>query len=152
MATGSNRYANMARRVEEIRLNVFTVIQLKRAINDIWAWSLLSASVFTLVVPCICVYEACYAAYAPEQQYGVIAYTAYVAYELFTLAHASQSLINKIERLRDSIDPDDMAFEGGGFFTLNMSLLVSMAASVITYAVILQQTTQSLKKTLDADA
>ncbi|KAL1433567.1 hypothetical protein MTO96_012401 [Rhipicephalus appendiculatus] len=144
-----NRHAHMARRIEEVRLNVFTVIRLKRAINDIWVWSLLATSVFTLVVPCICMYEACYAAYAPEQQYATIIYTTYVAYEFFTLALASQCLINGIERLHDSIDPNDMAFEGAGFFTLSMSLLVSMAASVITYAVILQQTTQSLKKTLD---
>ncbi|KAH7940340.1 hypothetical protein HPB52_023054 [Rhipicephalus sanguineus] len=143
---GFKHHADMARRVEEVRLNLFTVMQLKRDINDIWVWSLVVSSVFALVVPCICVYEACYAAYAPEQRYATVVYTAYVAYEFFTLAHASQSLINGIERLHDSIDPDDMAFEGANFFTLNMSLLVSMAASIITYAVMLQQTTQSLKK------
>ncbi|KAL1433566.1 hypothetical protein MTO96_012400 [Rhipicephalus appendiculatus] len=114
-----NRHADIARRIEDVRLNVFTVIQLKRAINDMWVWSLLYSSVFTLVVPCICVYEACYAAYGPEQHYGVIIYTIYIAYEFVTLANASQSQIN------------------------------GMASSVITYAVILQQTTQSLKKTLD---
>ncbi|KAL1433568.1 hypothetical protein MTO96_012402 [Rhipicephalus appendiculatus] len=118
-----NRHADMARRIEEVRLNVFTVIQLKRAINDIWVWSLLSSSLFTLVVPCICV----------------------------NLRNTENAAVRyQVERLHDSIDPDDMAFQGADFFTLNMSLLVSMAATVITYAVILQQTTQSLKKSLEA--
>ncbi|KAL1433565.1 hypothetical protein MTO96_012399 [Rhipicephalus appendiculatus] len=66
---GINRRVYVARRIEEVRLNVFTVIELKRDINDIWVCSIVISSVFVLLVPCICMYEACYAAYDPEQAF-----------------------------------------------------------------------------------
>ncbi|KAL3240875.1 hypothetical protein MRX96_021671 [Rhipicephalus microplus] len=173
-AIGLNQRAYVARCIEEVRLNVFTVIELKRDINDIWVFSILISALFVLLVPCICVYEACYATYDPEQRSFVILYAVYTAYDFATLTHVSQSMINRvklikdacmavrsaenrvvhyqIQRLHDSINPDDMAIKGGDFFTLDMSALVSMAASVISYAVILEQTTQALKKPRDTTA
>ncbi|KAH7933842.1 hypothetical protein HPB49_018056 [Dermacentor silvarum] len=146
---GFDHRADMTRRVEEVRLNIFAVLQLKREINDIWMWSLVVTSMHVLLIPCICVHEACYSAYAAEQRYGLVLYAVYIAYDFATLAHASQSLINRIQRLYDSINPEDMALEGGNFFRLKMSLLVSMMASVITYAVILRQTSQSVNRSHD---
>ncbi|KAL3240870.1 hypothetical protein MRX96_021666 [Rhipicephalus microplus] len=164
---GFNHPADMARRLEQVRLNVVAVLQLKREINGTWMCSLVVSSVYTLLVPCICVYEAVHGAFAPEQRLALVMYTIYTACDFVALANASQSLDKQgpvqvlswqilvlcygwtycwVKHLHDSIDPENMAFKGADFFTLKMSLIVSMAATVITYAVILKQTTQSLKR------
>ncbi|XP_065305111.1 uncharacterized protein [Dermacentor albipictus] len=169
---GFDHRADMARRAEEVRLNVFTVLQLKREINAIWMWSLIVTSVYVLLLPCICIHEVCYSSYAAEQRYGLALYAVYIAYDFATLTHASQSLINRAKELKnvcrrarsfgnaalgyqiqllyDTINPEDMAFEGADFFRLKVSLLVSMTASVITYAVILRQTSQGINRSRDA--
>ncbi|XP_077558109.1 uncharacterized protein LOC144173647 isoform X2 [Haemaphysalis longicornis] len=55
----------------------------------------------------------------------------------------------QIQYLHDTIEPDIMCLSGGGFFCLNKALLVSMAGSVITYAVILVQTSDELAEHVD---
>ncbi|XP_037581752.1 uncharacterized protein LOC119464966 [Dermacentor silvarum] len=102
-----------------------------------------------------------------ERHYSVLLFGTWTWYEFVTLTLASQSLVNaakevkdfckglrridddycrnEVEQLHDSIDPDDLCLKGADFFQLKMSLLVSMAASVITYTVILVQTSQSFK-------
>ncbi|KAH7933843.1 hypothetical protein HPB49_018057 [Dermacentor silvarum] len=56
----------------------------------------------------------------------------------------------QIEYLHNCIDPEELSLNGGDFFKLNMSLLVSMAAAIITYTVILVQTSQSATRNSSA--
>ncbi|KAK8767247.1 hypothetical protein V5799_005967 [Amblyomma americanum] len=54
------------------------------------------------------------------------------------------NLRRQVKLLHDWIDPEDMSLRGGDFFEVNLSLLIQMAASVITFSVILVQTDQSI--------
>ncbi|XP_070382730.1 uncharacterized protein [Dermacentor albipictus] len=47
---------------------------------------------------------------------------------------------HQMQCLRDCVDSKDLSLRGGDFFKLKVSLLVSMAAAIITYTVILLQT------------
>ncbi|XP_077529119.1 uncharacterized protein LOC144141434 [Haemaphysalis longicornis] len=55
----------------------------------------------------------------------------------------------QIEYLHDIIEPDAMCLSGGGFFCLNKALLVSIAGSIITYTVILVQTSDEIAEHVD---
>ncbi|KAL1479438.1 hypothetical protein MTO96_051835 [Rhipicephalus appendiculatus] len=48
--------------------------------------------------------------------------------------------------LRDSLKPGEMALSGAGFFSLKLPILVSLAGAVVTYTVILVQTSESVKR------
>ncbi|KAK8756731.1 hypothetical protein V5799_000568 [Amblyomma americanum] len=88
-------HAEKAARVEEIRLHLSTVRQLKEEINDIWRWPLVISSLCVLVVPCLCVHEACQADFVHRKRYRLFLYCAYITYEFISVAYASQSVINK---------------------------------------------------------
>ncbi|XP_075532177.1 gustatory receptor for sugar taste 64f-like [Dermacentor variabilis] len=51
----------------------------------------------------------------------------------------ADSYIEQMQFLHDSIDPNGMRISGAEFFYLDRKLLVSIAGSVITYTVILVQ-------------
>ncbi|KAL1422216.1 hypothetical protein MTO96_022348 [Rhipicephalus appendiculatus] len=160
-------YDQISSRIEAVRLNVFTISQLKGLVNDIWHVPLIVTSFSVLLMPCTAVYEVCREGSLKQQHYSLLLFSAWSCYEFVTLTIASQSLVNaakelrdfcksvrridddycrnELEHLHDSIDPEDLSLKGADFFRLKMSLLVSMAASVITYTVILVQTSQSFK-------
>ncbi|KAK8757605.1 hypothetical protein V5799_004762 [Amblyomma americanum] len=52
---------------------------------------------------------------------------------------------HQVQYLHDIIEPDEMCLTAGGFFRLDRSLLVTMAGSVITFTVILVQTSDDIK-------
>ncbi|KAL1433572.1 hypothetical protein MTO96_012406 [Rhipicephalus appendiculatus] len=120
-------HAGDAQRVQAVRLNLATVHQLKEAVNDIWRWPLVISSLCVLLEPCICVHEASRPGFITEQRYVSAISAAYLMYEYITLVYVSQSLINKVQELYGSIDPDDMALKGADFFHLRMSLLISVS-------------------------
>ncbi|XP_065300697.2 uncharacterized protein [Dermacentor albipictus] len=161
-------YDDISRCVETVRLNVFRIGQLKNEVNEVWQVALIVSSSCALLIPCTGVYEICREGALMEQHYSVLLFGTWTWYEFVTLTLASQSLVNaakevkdfckslrridddycrnEVEQLHDSIDPEDLSIKGADFFQLKMSLLVSMAASVVTYTVILVQTSQSFKK------
>ncbi|KAL1430910.1 hypothetical protein MTO96_014758 [Rhipicephalus appendiculatus] len=51
---------------------------------------------------------------------------------------------NGMQFLCDTIDPQGMRLSGAEFFSLDRSLLISIAGSVITYTVILVQTNDDI--------
>ncbi|KAL3175464.1 hypothetical protein MRX96_040214 [Rhipicephalus microplus] len=160
-------YNEISSRIEAVRLNVFTIGQLKELVNDIWHVPLVVTSFSVLLMSCTGVYDVCREGSLNEQHYSLLLFSAWAWYEFVTLNIASQSLVNaakkvkdfcksvpridddycrnELEHLHDSIDPEDLSLKGADFFHLKMSLLVSMAASVITYTVILVQTSRSFK-------
>ncbi|KAK8777847.1 hypothetical protein V5799_020811 [Amblyomma americanum] len=52
----------------------------------------------------------------------------------------NMTYFNQLVYLRNSIKPKDIAISGAGFFSLNRPLLVSLSGALITYTVILVQT------------
>ncbi|KAH7940342.1 hypothetical protein HPB52_023056 [Rhipicephalus sanguineus] len=129
--------------VEAIRFHFYEIQELKTAVNEVWSWSLVVSSSCTLLVLCTSLYEVCQNGPAKWESYTVFVYSTYVTYDFVTLASTSQSMTDMIEYLHSCIDPEELSLAGGDFFKLNMSLLVSMAAALITYTVILVQTSQT---------
>ncbi|KAK8783117.1 hypothetical protein V5799_015548 [Amblyomma americanum] len=69
-----------------------------------------------------------------------------------TILHSDDAYIRQIQFLHDSIDPDGMRLSAANFFCLDRGLLVSMAGSVITYTVILVQTSDGFSSRLSGDS
>ncbi|XP_077494996.1 uncharacterized protein LOC144105757 [Amblyomma americanum] len=155
---------NALKRLESIRLNFCEILDLKSAVNQVWNWSLVISTACTLLVVCTSAYEVCKNGPANWENYQAFLYSMYITYEFVALAAVSQSLIeaatkmkqacktactavdvmqNQIQYLHDCIDPGELGLTGGAFFKLDMSLLVSAAAAIITYTVILVQTSRS---------
>ncbi|KAL3240877.1 hypothetical protein MRX96_021673 [Rhipicephalus microplus] len=151
--------------VEAIRFHFYEIQELKTAINGIWSWSLVVSSTCTLLVLCTSLYELCQYGPAKWESYTAFVYSTYITYDFVSLASTSQSMVDmgkkikeackttsglkddhyrhQIEYLHSCIEPEELSLAGGDFFKLNMSLLVSMAAAIITYTVILVQTSQT---------
>ncbi|KAH8030417.1 hypothetical protein HPB51_006849 [Rhipicephalus microplus] len=129
--------------VEAIRFHFYEIQELKAAINGIWSWSLVVSSTCTLLVLCTSLYELCQYGPAKWESYTAFVYSTYITYDFVSLASTSQSMVDMIEYLHSCIEPEELSLTGGDFFKLNMSLLVSMAAAIITYTVILVQTSQT---------
>ncbi|KAL1479302.1 hypothetical protein MTO96_051958 [Rhipicephalus appendiculatus] len=62
------------------------------------------------------------------------------------ISSAKWDYVIQVLYLRDSLKPGEMALSGAGFFSLKLSMLVSLAGAVITYTVILVQTSETVKK------
>ncbi|XP_070388855.1 uncharacterized protein [Dermacentor albipictus] len=54
------------------------------------------------------------------------------------------SFSKQVRFLHDCLDSDQMCLNACGFFKVNLTLLVSMGGAIITYTVILVQTSQGL--------
>ncbi|XP_077508199.1 uncharacterized protein LOC144119473 [Amblyomma americanum] len=54
------------------------------------------------------------------------------------------SFSKQVRFLHDCLDSDQMCFSACGFFKVNLTLLISMGGAIITYTVILVQTSQGL--------
>ncbi|KAL3223442.1 hypothetical protein MRX96_049806 [Rhipicephalus microplus] len=172
LASGANdqtsstgRREGVPMRLESVRLNVCEIQRLKNAINDVWNWSLVVNGVFVLLLLCTAVYDLCMDGPGGRENYGSWFYAAYTTYEFVSLTFLSQSLSNmgkkiqdacktarsvdndryrhETQCLRESIDSEGLCLRAGDFFKLKVSVLVSMAAAIITYTVILLQTGQS---------
>ncbi|KAL1430911.1 hypothetical protein MTO96_014758 [Rhipicephalus appendiculatus] len=149
--------------VETIRKNVSTIRTLKTHLNAIWDPAMVAFLVCSLWVHC----TSWYCLFTNEAYHVRIwlgmSYSCYSAFRLLdlavishdlrsearhiqgvtrnaTLAHARDTYKRQIRFLHDSVDPKGMRLKGGHFFYIDMTLLVSMAGSVITYTVILVQT------------
>ncbi|KAL1433564.1 hypothetical protein MTO96_012398 [Rhipicephalus appendiculatus] len=131
-----------------MRLHLCTVQELKDSINGILQISVVVSSRTELWI--------------------AIGYSAFNSYEFLRLAQVSQSLANgyqeiknlcrrtltmertiaysqQVQYLHSSINPEDISLNGSDFFKINLALLVSMAGSIITYTVILVQTSPDLE-------
>ncbi|KAH7948900.1 hypothetical protein HPB49_002936 [Dermacentor silvarum] len=135
-------HLDASRRLEDIRLNLFIIRKLKEDMNDIWRWPLVVSAFCVLLVPCNYLHEIYVHDTAWRQRLGMVLYSLWFAYEITVLSSTSQSLLNTLRYLHASIDPEAMSLKGADFFELKMSLPVSIAAALITYGVILIQTTQ----------
>ncbi|XP_075727245.1 uncharacterized protein LOC142768825 isoform X2 [Rhipicephalus microplus] len=152
-----------AQKIQAVRLHLCTVVELKSAINSIWHRSIVVSCVGLLLVTCISLYTIITEGLRKTELWIAIGYSAFTSYEFLELARVSQALSNAFQAIKDScrktptmdsttayshqvqylhstINPDDMSLNGSDFFKINLALLVSMAGSIITYTVILVQT------------
>ncbi|XP_037581311.2 uncharacterized protein LOC119464422 [Dermacentor silvarum] len=160
------------RRVEEVRLRLSIIKKLRRSLNEIWHPALAVWSACLILVLCITLYTIFDGDIGQPEVLVALAYSAYASMSFADLAILSQCLSDlarqlknaalhvettgaaecyeeQVQYLHRTIDPDSFCFTGAGFFLLNKALLVSMAGSTITYAVILVQTSDELAEHVD---
>ncbi|XP_037525673.1 uncharacterized protein LOC119402618 [Rhipicephalus sanguineus] len=160
--------AKRSKELEAIRINLCAIAALKQQLNATWRWSIMASGVIVLTASCICIYSAFTEEYSAVQHLLTILYSISSALDFVDIANVSQQLVNEMRKirhtlqkaptyfenevyynqlshLRASIKPKEMALSGAGFFTFNLPLVVSLAGAVITYTVILVQTSESVK-------
>ncbi|XP_037580512.2 uncharacterized protein LOC119463758 [Dermacentor silvarum] len=154
--------------LDRVRLNLSSIVNLRRVLNSAWQFSITASAVVLLIVSCICVYSAFDEGVPTDQLLLTISYCGYATIDFVDVARLSQRMANEtlklkeslmkasvfqdspvefrqVAYLRSSIRPSEMFLSGGNFFKLNMSLLVSLAGALITYSVILVQTSDSVE-------
>ncbi|XP_075530660.1 uncharacterized protein LOC142563872 [Dermacentor variabilis] len=154
--------------LDRVRLNLSSIVHLRRVLNSAWQFSIMASVVVLLIVSCICVYSVFDEGVPTDQLLLTMSYCGYATIDFVDVARLSQQMANEtlklkeslmktavfhdspadfrqVAYLRSSIRPSEMFLTGGNFFTLNMPLLVSLAGSIITYSVILVQTSDSVE-------
>ncbi|XP_075531190.1 uncharacterized protein LOC142564178 [Dermacentor variabilis] len=153
--------------IEVVRRNLYKIRKLKKHVNAVWAPAILSFSLTSLWVVCTTLYCLFSGHENPLDLWLGLAYGASCALRLLDLAiisddlcseaqdirrmtktariiHVADAHVSQIQYLHDSIDPPSMRLTGASFFCVGRRLLVAMAGSVITYTVILVQTSDGL--------
>ncbi|CAN8006289.1 unnamed protein product, partial [Ixodes pacificus] len=151
--------------VERVRLNNCKIRNLKTNLNGVWKASIVTSSVVILLMVCVGVYSAFDAGVPRSHLVLSMSYGVYSTLDFVDMATLSQTMVNEAQKIKDSLkkvltcqasesyvhqvhylhnslNPSDMALSGGGFFRLDMPLLVSITGSIITYTVILVQTSE----------
>ncbi|EEC04170.1 predicted protein [Ixodes scapularis] len=134
--------------VERVRLNNCKIRNLKTNLNGVWKASIVTSSVVILLMVCVAVYSAFDAGVPRSHLVLSMAYGVYSTLDFVDMATLSQTLVNEVHYLHNSLNPSDMALSGGGFFRLDMALLVSITGSIITYTVILVQTSEGAEHSM----
>ncbi|EEC13732.1 hypothetical protein IscW_ISCW011825 [Ixodes scapularis] len=163
---------NASRRIETIRLNLCNIRELNRLLNDMWKCPLTAMCANVILMSCIVLYSLFENGIYMREVWVVLLYTLYSALCFFELTLISQALSDEVQRLKDAtravittdatedylhqlrvlhdtIEPLGMCLSGGGFFSLKKPLLVSMTAAIITYTVILVQTSDDITEKTD---
>ncbi|KAH6923950.1 hypothetical protein HPB50_010014 [Hyalomma asiaticum] len=158
-----------ARLVERVRLNLCTVSHLKGTLNQIWGCSIAVSGAVLLCTSCIGIYLNFVEEFWTPDHLLNILYTVSTSLDFLDITNLSDSMVREVRKirntlqkvrtssedrdyvdqvryLRDCLKAGEMALSGAGFFSLKLPMLVSLAGTVITYTVILVQTSESVKK------
>uniref|UniRef100_A0A1S4KRX5 Uncharacterized protein n=1 Tax=Ixodes scapularis TaxID=6945 RepID=A0A1S4KRX5_IXOSC len=161
-----------SREIENIRINLSQIRKLKDTLNDVWKLPLAAMSASILLILCVVLYSVFDNGLYLRDIWIILTYSAYSTLCFLEMTCVSQALMDEAQRLKDAvravpttdateayvqqlrylhdvIDPVDMCLTGGGFFCIKKSLLVSMAGAIITYTVILVQTSDELAQKID---
>ncbi|KAL1425608.1 hypothetical protein MTO96_019035 [Rhipicephalus appendiculatus] len=151
------------RHVEQVRLRLSLIKKLKRSLNGIWHPALAVWAACLILVLCVALFAIFDGDIGQPEVWLALAYSAYASMSFADVAISSQCLSDLARQLKDAslhvetsgesykeqVDPEALCLTGGGFFRLNKALLVSMSGSIITYAVILVQTSDELAEHVD---
>ncbi|XP_077558108.1 uncharacterized protein LOC144173647 isoform X1 [Haemaphysalis longicornis] len=171
-AQPANCELHSANQFEQIRLNLSKINNLKLLMEQMWHPAMASSSACLMLVLCVTLYTVFDDGFGQPDAWLSLAYSLCSSASFLDLAVGSQAMQDEAQKLKDAvrfvnmmeaadvynrqiqylhdtIEPDIMCLSGGGFFCLNKALLVSMAGSVITYAVILVQTSDELAEHVD---
>ncbi|KAL3240868.1 hypothetical protein MRX96_021664 [Rhipicephalus microplus] len=154
--------------LQRVKANLRFIGKLRQLLNDVWQYSLAVSSGALLIVGCITVYCTFDNGMPLNQILLSLSYFVYSALDFIDVARLSHAMTDEVRALKAtlerasmhqssaaelrqvahlyiSIQPEDMSLKGGNFFTLDLPLLVSIAGSVITYSVILVQTSDDVE-------
>ncbi|CAN8014494.1 unnamed protein product [Ixodes persulcatus] len=158
--------------VDAMRLRIDIIRKLKESLNNIWAGPLIVSCASTIIVDCV-VLDAVFHDGIRTELWLVVGYSVYASLCFVDLAYTGQAFIDEVRKLKsallmvptfgesdsylrqlrylhESVNPDEMCLGGGGFFVLKRSLLLSMTGSVITFGVILVQTSNTVSLRINA--
>ncbi|XP_064487815.1 uncharacterized protein LOC135400006 isoform X2 [Ornithodoros turicata] len=153
--------------MDDLRLNICVIRDMKQKLNRVWNWSMTASCAANIVVICVTCCAA-FSSISADHFLVVGPYAVYSFADLADLAYISQRMTHEAQKLKDavkslpvlnateayvaqvqylhdSIDPESMCLDAAGFFHINLSMLVSMSGSIITYTVILVQTSTDLE-------
>ncbi|KAL1433593.1 hypothetical protein MTO96_012423 [Rhipicephalus appendiculatus] len=171
LAANASRVAlrDAAARIEAIRVNICTIMELKNIVNEVWCPALVASSASLMVLTCVALYRS-FTELHPEamvaNSYAAFCFLCFVdmvlvsddlgkeakklkdALKSMRMTDETDAYYCQVKYLHDAVDPDDMCLTAGRFFRLDGRLLVAMAGSVITFTVILVQTSGDLKHTM----
>ncbi|XP_065305068.1 uncharacterized protein [Dermacentor albipictus] len=154
--------------LQRVKSNLRCIAKLRELLNDIWQYSLAVSSAAVLIVGCICVYCTFDSGMPLNQILLTFSYFVYSAMDFIDVARLSDAMASEVRALKEtlatasmhrssaaelrevahlyiSICPEDMSLSGGNFFSLDLPLLVSIGGSIITYSVILVQTSDDVQ-------
>ncbi|KAL3227205.1 hypothetical protein MRX96_024175 [Rhipicephalus microplus] len=153
--------------LEQVRVNLCSIAELKKLLNDVWQYSIMASATVVLIITCVSTYCLFDDGISTEQLLLTMSYCFYSAVDFADAARLSQKMSNELLELKEylvtvsmfhesaarcaqvaylpnAIHPEEMYLTGGNYFKLNMPLLVSLAGAIITYSVILVQTSDSV--------
>ncbi|CAN7943657.1 unnamed protein product [Ixodes hexagonus] len=141
-----------SRQLESVRLNVCSIRELTKSLNNIWKTSLAGTCAGIILVNCVVLYTMFHDGVFKRQVWITLSYSVYSSLAFVELVYISQALMDQAQKLKnaakairtsdaashyaqelrylhESIDPKGMCLSGGGFFRLSKSLLVSVSVS-----------------------
>ncbi|KAL1433570.1 hypothetical protein MTO96_012404 [Rhipicephalus appendiculatus] len=83
-------------KVEEIRLSLCAILQLKNQLNGIWRWSVMVSSAVVLLLACISIYTAFVEGFSSLQPLLCLLYCALCVLDLLDIAVLSQEMVNEM--------------------------------------------------------
>ncbi|KAL1481815.1 hypothetical protein MTO96_034208 [Rhipicephalus appendiculatus] len=111
--------------LELVRVNLCSIAELKKLLNDVWQHSIVASATVVLIITCVCTYCLFDEGISTEQLLLTMSYCFYSAVDFADVARLSQKMSNEVAYLHNSIHPEEMYLTGGNYFKLNMPLLVS---------------------------
>ncbi|KAL3216750.1 hypothetical protein MRX96_032835 [Rhipicephalus microplus] len=170
--SGGNDYASAekrARLVGNVRLNLCAISHIKRSLNEMWQHAIAASGAMVLWASCTGIYLNFVEEFRTAQHMLSIMYTVSTVLDFLDIAILSDAMAREIRNvrhtleevvtspenysyfdqvmyLRDSLNPEEMALSAAGFFSLKLPTLVTLSGAIITYTVILVQTSESVKK------
>ncbi|KAL1433624.1 hypothetical protein MTO96_012450 [Rhipicephalus appendiculatus] len=140
-----------AARIEAIRLNVSRIKEFKDVVNDLWCPAIVTSSVSLVAVLSMALCRFYNILRGDRRAFLGVTYSAFGALCFVDMVLLSSELGSEVRYLHEAIEPDNMCLNAGGFFRFDRSLLVGMTGTVITFTVILLQTSDLMKHAMETN-
>ncbi|XP_049274112.1 uncharacterized protein LOC119403054 [Rhipicephalus sanguineus] len=147
--TPFTKIAAVDKELDRVRLNMSSIVSLRKVLNSVWQFSIMASAAGLLIVSCINIYSLFDEGVPKDQLLLIMSYCGYATVDFVDVARLSQTMGNEVLKLRESLmkvavfhdspthfrrvaylhgtlEPDEMFLSGGNFFTLNLPLLVSI--------------------------
>ncbi|KAH7977187.1 hypothetical protein HPB51_026966 [Rhipicephalus microplus] len=119
---GSERRARL---VEDVRFNLCTISDIKRRLNDIWQYAIVTSGGVLLFSFCIGVYLIFVEELWTLENFLAFLNTVSATLDFLDIVILSDAMVTELLYLRKSLKPGEMALSAAGFFSLKSPMLVS---------------------------
>ncbi|KAH7934357.1 hypothetical protein HPB49_025088 [Dermacentor silvarum] len=123
--------------LEAVRMNLSSIGKLKRMINATWQFTIIESATVILIVSCICIYCTFDEGVTMDQFTLMMTYCFYSVVDFADVVRLSQKMSNEVRELKEYLMKAPIFHEP-------TTRCGQLAGSIITYSVILVQTSDSL--------